>query len=288
MSSETRFFSAGDTMYAYKISGKGPVIVLLHGFTGSHQTWSNFVSAYQHSFQLITIDLPGHGHTVTGTPRTMETCCHDLARLLKYLQIGQIHLVGYSMGGRLALFFSLLYPHLISSLVLESASPGIESNDERKKRETNDEQLAQRIETGGVRKFVDFWEDISMFASQKKLPQASRQTIRRERLNQTKEGLATSLRFMGTGSQPSLWHKLDQLTKPVLLITGELDHKFVAINEQMHSCFINSTYMITEKSGHAIHVENPVKFGKLVTAFITKEIPREDFNDNSMGTSKRI
>lgn len=268
MSSMVKYFSVGDGTYAYKISGTGIPVVLLHGFTGSKTTWSTFVSQWKDNFQLITIDLPGHGVTKTETPRTMEECCHDLAKMFEYLKLTKIHLVGYSMGGRVALSFANLYPELISSLILESTSPGIWSNKEREERIANDEKLAQRIETGGVPEFVDFWEEIPLFASQKELSKSSKQSVRQERLSQSEQGLVMSLRFMGTGSQPSLWGKLTRFPQPVLLIVGELDQKFITINQDMRQYFQYVNLVIVENAGHAIHVEKPTKFGKLVKAFI--------------------
>lgn len=261
-------FTAGDATYKYEIIGEGPPIVLLHGFTGSHATWSTFVSKWQSGFQLITIDLPGHGETITQTPRTMESCCHDLQQLFDYLKLTTFHLLGYSMGGRLALSFAILYPQYISSLILESASPGLHSEDERKQRMINDERLAQRIETEGITSFVDFWEKIPLFASQKKITKDVQQSIRQERLSQSERGLAASLRSMGLGSQPSWWEKLTKMTFPVLIIVGELDEKFMNIGEKMKKAIPSVDLVIVGNVGHAIHVEDPVKFGKLVEAFI--------------------
>ena len=264
-------FSIGDATYHYEVNGQGPPIVLLHGFTGSQATWSTFVSKWKDKFQLITIDLPGHGQTVTGTTRTMETCSDDLRQLFDHLKLAPFHLVGYSMGGRVALSFAMLYPQCVSSLILESASPGLHSEHEQKQRVVNDEKLAQRIETEGITSFVNFWENITLFDSQRKLPNVIQQSLRKERLAQSKRGLARSLRGMGSGSQPSWWDKLPELTKPVLLIVGQLDEKFVKINEIMEKSLSRADLSIVKNVGHAIHVEEPEKFGKLVVAFILKQ-----------------
>lgn len=263
-------FSIRDAIYHYEITGEGIPIVLLHGFTGSHHTWSSFISKWQEHFQLITIDLPGHGKTVTKTSRTMESCCHDLRQLFDHLELTTFHLLGYSMGGRVALSFAMFYPQYISSLILESTSPGLQAEDERNERIKNDEKLARKIEKEGLKSFIDFWENIPLFASQKKLPIDIQQSIRAERLSQSETGLTESLRHMGTGRQPSWWRKLTELTRPTLLIVGELDRKFVEINERMQKSLFSAELEIVENVGHAIHVEEPEKFGKLVIAFILK------------------
>lgn len=261
-------FSIGDATYAYEVSGKGIPIVLLHGFTGSRSTWSPFVAKWKKDFQIITVDLPGHGETTVQSNRSMKECCHDLAKLFEHIGLTTFHLLGYSMGGRVALSFAHLYPSRISSLLLESASPGLQSSEERKERIEKDEKLAQRIESEGVPAFVDYWEQIPLFESQKSMPELSRQSVRNERLAQSKKSLAMSLRFMGTGRQPSLWEQLNTFKQPVLLIVGKLDQKFVDINKQMKGSLKKADVVIIEKVGHAVHVEKPQKFGKLVTAFI--------------------
>ncbi|WP_099160036.1 2-succinyl-6-hydroxy-2,4-cyclohexadiene-1-carboxylate synthase [Virgibacillus ndiopensis] len=262
------FYNVNDASYWYKIDGEGQTIVLLHGFTGSSSTWEKFVESWRSDFQLVTVDLPGHGKTKTETPRSMETCCNDLMRLFEHLQLQEIHLVGYSMGGRTALSFAIAFPEYIKTLTLESASPGLELLEERENRISHDEKLALRIKSEGLVNFVDFWESIPLFETQKKLSDKIRKTIRKERLAQTEEGLAQSLRYMGTGSQPSCWHKLDQLNKPVLLIVGMLDTKFVQINIRMDKSLQSSRLVVVEDAGHAIHVEQADFFGKMVTEFI--------------------
>ncbi|WLV23858.1 2-succinyl-6-hydroxy-2,4-cyclohexadiene-1-carboxylate synthase [Aciduricibacillus chroicocephali] len=252
----------------YDNKGKGLPIVLFHGFTGTSGTWEHFINSAIDR-RVITIDLPGHGKTVSKSAVTMEQFSDDLQSLLYEQGIDLYHLVGYSMGGRTALFHTCAHPESIQSLTLESSSPGIAVEKERAARIASDEQLAERILTRGVKAFVDDWENIPLFKSQKMLSEKIRETIRNERLNQTKEGLAASLRGMGTGTQRSLWEELNKLPMPVLLLAGELDEKFVHIAQQMEKRLLNSKMIIIPDVGHAIHVENPSKFDKVVLEFVT-------------------
>ncbi|MFD2043717.1 2-succinyl-6-hydroxy-2,4-cyclohexadiene-1-carboxylate synthase [Ornithinibacillus salinisoli] len=261
-------FTTGDATYWYEVYGSGEPIVLLHGFTGSTQTWSNFITKWKSSLQIIAIDLPGHGRTNTPTPKTMIACCQDLNKLFHHLHLETFHLVGYSMGGRTALSFSMMYPDFIKSLILESASPGLAVRTEREKRREKDVELAQRIEQEGVTNFVSYWENIPLFSSQKKLSATIQQSIRNERVSQEKDGLASSLRYMGTGSQPSWWEELKSFRKPVLLVVGELDEKFQLINQRMEKHLQKSNLTVVKNAGHAIHVEQAEIFGKIVTEFI--------------------
>lgn len=271
MCEQTLYYDSGEATYAYQITGQGIPIVLLHGFTGTKKTWASFVSAFKSNFKVITIDLPGHGKTVTRSGRTIEECCTDLARLFDYLQLTQLHLIGYSMGGRTALSFALSYPDSILTLTLESASPGLVSPNERMERIKADEKLARVIEVMGMKSFVNYWENIPLFKAQKKLSDTKQQMIREERLAQSDKGLAESLRMMGTGSQLSYWDELSHFTRPVLLITGEHDKKFIKINENMQNRFINAQHEIIRNSGHAVHIEQPEVFLQIVNHFILSD-----------------
>src|SRR5699024_9432623 len=101
------YYQVGDATYSYEIHGKGTPVVLLHSFTGSSSTWTLFISEDRQKFKLITIELPGHGKTISNTPRTMELLCSDLLKLLEHLKLSTFHLIGYSMGGRVALSFAM-------------------------------------------------------------------------------------------------------------------------------------------------------------------------------------
>src|SRR5690625_3364875 len=262
------YFIVGDTTYAYDVVGSGSPIVLLHGFTSSRSTWENFILEWKHAFKIITVDLQWHGDTKVNSPTDMEACCHDLAKLFTHLGLSSFHLVGYSMGGRTALSFTQFYPECILSLTLESASPGLKTVSEQMARKKQDERLAKKIEEHGIKWFVNDWENISLFHTQKKLPIQIQEKIRQERLSQSAQGLANSLRWMGTGTQPSWWGKLANITCPTLLIVGTLDEKFVKINKQMNRKIQNSHLQIVDQAGHAIHIEKPNEFNHAVGQFI--------------------
>lgn len=261
----------GDASYAYEIEGNGPPLLLLHGFTGRKETWVEHIQTWKSVFTCIAIDLPGHGETRTKTPRTMELYCQDLKKILVHLNIESVHLLGYSMGGRTALSFGVLYPELVTSIILESSSPGLKKVVEQKERLKQDEELAVKIVEEGLDNFITFWENIPLFKTQLSLPKAIKQKIRKERLNQTAAGLATSLRYMGTGKQPNWWGHLKDLNVPVLLLVGEEDTKFIKINQKMANLLTNQELHIIKNAGHAVHVEQSDIFGKLVTVFIKQQ-----------------
>lgn len=256
--------------YHVEIEGSGTPVVLLHGFTGSTKSWSRLIQAFKNEFQTIAIDLPGHGETKvsSGENYSMEQTCESIKAILDQLEIKKAAFIGYSMGGRTALAFANMYPDRVSSLVLESASPGLKTAEERIARQQRDEELATFIEHEGIERFTERWEQVPLFASQKHLSAEKRQEIRKGRRKNTKEGLAASLRYMGTGSQPSYWENLKTLSVPVLLLTGEWDEKFISIANEMEKLLPDVVHQNILQAGHAIQVEQPEKFDTMVREFL--------------------
>ncbi|WP_156151421.1 2-succinyl-6-hydroxy-2,4-cyclohexadiene-1-carboxylate synthase [Domibacillus indicus] len=251
--------------FFFRLKGEGEPVLLLHGFTGSSRTWKGMEKLLP--FQLVMPDLAGHGQTARPSS-SLEQEAAWLKEEMKKKGFASFHVAGYSMGGRLALALALLFPEAVISLTLESASPGLESEPERKARRASDEQLAQKLEREGIVSFVEFWGNIPMFASQKELPQQVRETIRLERLDQSAAGLASSLRHMGTGRQLSYWDRLSELKMPVLLLTGTKDQKFTDIARRMSQSIPLCEWRQFNEAGHAIHVEQREKFGTIVKTFL--------------------
>lgn len=260
--------------YFLKRVGEGPPLLLLHGFTGSHASWTPFLSAFAANWTCLAVDLPGHG--MSDVPARMSRFGHesvsvDLVTLMEDLGYHRFATLGYSMGGRLALALALNHPQRVSALVLESASPGLPTDVERRTRRRQDEALARQIEAEGVGNFVRHWGNLPLFASQQGLNEGQRATLRRQRLRNSVAGLAGSLRAAGTGSQPSYWGKLRQLTVPTLLLTGRLDSKFSAIAREMKDANPDFTSLQVEGAGHCIHLEQPQQFQREVTGFLRRQ-----------------
>lgn len=258
--------------YYVEVVGEGEPLLLLHGFTGSVKTWYPFVSEWNDR-KLVMVDIIGHGKTdcPDNIERyAMESVAADLYELLQQLGIAQVHVLGYSMGGRLALTFAIRYPQCVKTLILESSSPGLKTEEERHARRKSDEALAAMIEQHGVAAFVEKWEQLPLFATQKQLPLEQQESIRRERLSHCAKGLANSLRGMGTGAQPSWWEHLKSLSVPTLLLCGEWDGKFCQLALEMNEQLPNAKRLKISRAGHAIHVEQPKIFAKIVNEFIEK------------------
>lgn len=254
-----------------RTAGRGAPLLLLHGFTGSSANWQPHLPALSVDHHVIAPDLIGHGRS--GAPAdpnryAMPRAAADLITLLDAVGVAQTALLGYSMGGRLALYTAVHYPDRISHLILESASPGLQTAAERQARQQRDDALAGWIEAHGIEAFVARWEALPLWASQAQLPAEKRQTLRAQRLANNPQGLANSLRGMGTGVQPPLWRALGDVTMPVLLIAGALDEKFVAINRQMARQIPHARLQIVPGAGHTVHLERPSLFQQFVLNFL--------------------
>ena len=253
------------------VRGEGPALLLLHGFTGSGATWAPHLDAWR-GFTAIAVDLLGHGESdAPPDPRryTMERCIDDLSALLDELGIRRAAVLGYSMGGRLALRLALHAPERVSALVLESASPGIEDSTEREERVRSDGALADSIERDGIEAFVDRWQALPLFATQARLPETVRNELRRQRLSNDPVGLANSLRGIGSGAQEPVLDQLSDVSIPTLLLAGAEDEKYCALARRMAAALPCSKLEIVSGAGHTVHLEQPNAFASAVEEFLT-------------------
>lgn len=239
--------------------------LFLHGFMGSQ---SDFVPVAQAlTGYRISLNLLGFGSQPPAIPPkrlTMTAQIRDLADLLTQLQVKKVNLVGYSMGGRLALGFALARPDLINHLYLESSTAGIADAKRRRERQLHDQKLARYLRCNDLASFVDQWEQLPLFASQHQLSLKQQQLMRQQRLMQNPINLAHSLEKMGTGSQPNFWPQLAHLAVKVTLITGQLDQKFSLIGEKLQRMVPVAQWIIVPKVGHNVHFEAPATFATIL------------------------
>lgn len=265
--------SAAGLRYTTTGPENAPPLLLLHGFMGSAAEWNEVTAALSGEHRLLIPDLPGHGFS-TGLPYTdaytMDGAARKLLALLDAEGVARCAVAGYSMGGRLALYLTLRCPERVERLLLESASPGLATEEERAARRASDERLAQRLETGDLRKFVEDWYRQPLFATLARDEPLLRRTIEARLQNDPRE-LARPLRAMGTGSQPSLWGELPRLRVPTLAVVGEGDAKFVALAREMERASVNVRAVVVPGAGHSVHAESPERYAETTRSFI--EIP---------------
>jgi len=260
--------------FTYVLSGSTdrskPVVVFLHGFLGCSSDWEEIAASLADDFRALLIDLPGHGGNLVcnnDDAYTIDSNARGLVKLFDNLGIAKAHVIGYSMGGRLALYFLIAYPERCDRVILESTSPGLRTDAECTARRRYDEQLAQRLERDGVEAFVHYWYEQRLFETMIGYPERFQRLLDRRRHNDS-TGLARSLRMMGTGVQPSLWPQLSEINSPLLLLAGKKDHKFTALAGEMADLCPTAEVRIIEPCGHNVHFEQPERFAQEVRSFL--------------------
>jgi 2-succinyl-6-hydroxy-2,4-cyclohexadiene-1-carboxylate synthase len=248
------------SMLHAEVRGRGPRIVLVHGFTQNRNCWGPLLADLESDHEVCRVDAPGHGRSAS-----LHAGLRTGARLIAD-QGGRATYLGYSMGGRFLLHLALANPELVERLVVIGATGGIADDAERAARRAQDEAMAARVEREGVAAFVEAWLAQPLFAGLGPDVQ-----FRDERGDNTVEGLAESLRQAGTGAQDPLWDRLHHLDMPVLLVAGGLDAKFT---EQAHllaaSIGANAEVAIIEGAGHAAHLERPAAFVAALRRFLSR------------------
>lgn len=252
-----------------------PPLLMLHGFMGSGQDFATSLPSLAENFYCIVPDLPGHGETLTNAGGyTFERTAQALLALLDHLNISQSHLLGYSMGGRLALYLVCYFPEYFRRAVLESASPGLKTVEERQERIKKDQALAHQLETTPLSDFLERWYSNPLFSKIKERPQAYAEMLQRRQNNNPTE-LAKALPGMSTGRQLSLWPHLPNLKCTLLLLVGALDPKFVAINRDMYAQCLPSQTTLTILKGcdHNLHLLAPEPYIKAIIPFLLTATP---------------
>lgn len=238
-----------------------PAILMLHGFLGSSKDWFEVTAALKSKFFCILPDLPGHGRTksLSDADYAMQSSALSLLAILNQEEIKQAVLVGYSMGGRLALYMALEHSEYFSKLILESASPGLKTEKERQARVASDSNVIHSLKTETMDQFITSWYSQPLFDSIRQ-DSSKFEELLKSRSENNSEKLSKSLRFMGSGVQLSLWDILPDLKQPTLLIVGANDNKFksVACEMQKRSEAISSATIAS--AGHNVHFERPQEF----------------------------
>lgn len=247
-------------------------LVLLHGFTGSPASWNFVRQSLPHEDVITPTAL---GHDGTSGPESVENWAEEVDRLAavirEELPPAKPHLVGYSMGGRLALGLLIRHPNLFASATLIGASPGLASNQEREQRIADDERWARLLETEGLDSFVAAWEALPLWASQEGIPDHEVERQRAIRRSHDPRGLARSLRVIGLGRMPDYRDGLAGVDLPVRLVAGEHDAKFRALAEEMAERLPRATLTVVPDAGHNVAIECPGHIAELLRAALESE-----------------
>lgn len=248
----------------YTDTGKGRVVVLLHGFLGSHEVWSEFTIRLRRTkkFRVITIDLPGHGETPSiGYYHSMELLAQSVKAVLDKVGVRRYVIAGHSMGGYTALAFAELYPENVSGLCLFNSTSYADSEEKKKEREKVI-RLVKKEHKHYVAEVVT-----SLFAPEN-VSKLSNEVEKVKRIAEkvSKQSIINSLEGMKERKSRDLILKFAEF--PVLFIIGKKDGviNYETMYPQMALCKYPSILML-DNSGHMGFYEAPKETVKELSLF---------------------
>jgi len=239
------------------------MLLALHGFTENDQTWRQVLGDRP---DVLTPLLPGHGWKPCPSTLSIEALADELATRLGTTAPADV--VGYSMGGRLALVLAQRHPEVIRRLVLISSGPGFKDQELQGSRRTHEMAMAETLEEEGLGPFVALWEQNPILKPHRPFPRSAAEDLRARRMQHDPLGLAGALRQLGAGAMPNLWNGLSEIACPTLLIAGSSDARYVEVMGEMARLMPHAKHVVIPEAGHAIHREKPEALLQAVEKFL--------------------
>lgn len=216
-------------------------MMLLHGFGATSRVWERFGLAAD------CPELAGHGGPM---PTDFESEVERLARRIH----APTTLVGYSLGGRLALSIACRFPEKVERLVAIGAHPGLDGPDTRLERIAADDALAAKLEREGIDEFFAGWDARPLFARR---PKPDRRGL-------DARSLAAAMRAFSLGRMPSRWLELSRLRMPVTWVAGEHDEKFRRLADQAARTCPRGEAFIVDDADHDVVACRPEAIAALL------------------------
>ena len=238
--------------------------LFLHGFTGSSKSWIEIINNIDHPY--ILIDLPGHSKSLFNNNNliyTFNEWADDLKNILNQIEIYNIKLCGYSMGGRLAIAFANKYPILVKEIFIESAHLGIENINDKENRLRDDISLTNKIKNN-FNLFLSNWEKLDMFKMQQYRNLKSWKVQKSIRKSQIPDQLCMALNSFSLGKMPGYYNYISQATIPIHIINGIDDVEYIKHTKSLYRLNKNIYHHIIDNSSHNVHLENPMDYIKIL------------------------
>ncbi len=242
--------------YCVSKDSSKPVLLCLHGFLGSLEDWNLILPFLEPYFSILRVDLPGHGQSDISEMMSLDSLCLALKTMLDALSVSSVYILGYSMGGRVALVFNSLYPEYVQGLILESAHPGMISLEDRETRLQADLVLAAHIRSSTRDSFLREWYAQALFYP------LDVSTLLPHRQALDLHAVATALSCFSLGKQSPIrvFHPF------TLFIYGAYDQKY-----KLLAPLFPRAYGI-EGAGHNTHFMFPARFATLVLSILKGEM----------------
>ena len=241
-------------------------VVLVPGFMQGRPSWEPVLERIARRYRAYVLEH--RAHDFEGRLVEIEAAARRGAVL-----------IGYSLGGRLALRAALRAAEdrgRFGGLVILGATPGIEDPEERTRRRDADEELATWIESSSIDDIVARWERIPALAGQSAALVAAQ---RADRLSHDPVRLAELLRTAGQGTLEPVWHRLSELETPLVALAGERDPRYVAAAKRMAELAPNGRAATIPGAGHAAHLERPQAFSAALLEFLDQHLAQRRLVD---------
>jgi len=250
----------------FRHMGKGNPVVILHGLLGLSDNWVTFGRQLASDFEVFIPDLRNHGQSPHDPVFNFTVLVEDLHELIEDQGLKKVNLIGHSLGGKIAMFFTLEYPDLLDKLVvvdiaLRKYSPNLEHQmlidammevdfSSAHSRSDVDRQLEQNVHDLKLRQFLlknIYWKDKETLGWRVNLP------VLKESLPRMLEGITTDKKFLN----------------PVLLIRGGLsDYVKDADLPAMIKQFPRTSVQTLADASHWVHADVPGEFYRIVHEFL--------------------
>lgn len=247
----------------YELAGQGECLALVHGAGDNLHMWYEQVPVLSRRFRVLTYDVRGFGETELPESEVgLEVLTEDLHRLLRALAVDGAFVLGYSMGGRIALQLALDHPDLVRALILANsavgATPPAPEAVERRK------GLFALLERGDLEAVAEQMTAASFSPGLKERDPARFQRYKAVKLQNDPRQFARVWGALATAPPP----ELGRLSCPVLIIAGERD-SFLPLDaaRAAHAAIPNSRLEVLP-TGHAAAIEAPADFNRIVGEFL--------------------
>ena len=240
-----------------------PILVLLHGFLGSSKDWEPHIQTWSKHFHCIAFDLPGHGKSPYSKISPINSFTDIGDWIVHALPQRNFFVLGYSMGGRIALDIAKRYPQRVKKCICISGSPGIENANEAQQRFQRDQVLLK-----GTKPlcFLQKWYTQPLF--QGLAQHKSYNDLIASRLHIDFQEAQQGLSLMSVGKQPNMWPWLrDTKTPNILYLCGKQDKKYYHIGMLLQKSNPNIQVSVFDKCSHMLHFQSPDSFQQTVVEF---------------------
>jgi len=255
---------------AVEVTGTGPPLLMIHGFTGVKDDFADHIDVFAHDSTVVTFDLRGHGESdkpETGDAYSLDRLAADTLAVADALDFEHFRLFGHSMGGMAARRVVLAAPGRIDALILMSTSAGRPSGVDP---ELVDVGVAVALTEGMqvVHQVLDELDPLGTPANQR---------VRRERPDYEEYGrrnffavpaVAYAALISEIAHQPDQLAEMRGVTCPTLVIVGEQDQAFLPDSLALADTIPDAALIVVPDAGHSPQFENPPVYQAAMERFL--------------------